>query len=136
MEINRDSYCITLSKNLNLLMKKYGKKRKQVSKDLGVPYTTYTDWVNGNAYPRLESMQMIADYFHLGVDDLQIDITENSDVMRRINAYIKLLDEANGEIVPSIRHKTLSERISEYNGEVNFYEYKWEGLIDEKLFCE
>lgn len=136
MEAIRNTYCTSLSSNLNLLMKRFGKKRKEVSKDLGVPYTTYTDWVNGNAYPKLESLHMLADYFHIGVEDLQIEITENSDVMRRINAYARLIDELRQDDIPDFKHKTLKERIAEHNGVINFYEYDWEDLIDDKLYGE
>ena len=136
MEAIRNTYCTALSNNLNLLMKKYGKRRKDVSKDLGVPYTTYTDWVNGNAYPKLENLHMLADYFHIGVDDLQMEISENSDVMRRINAYARLIDESQQVSIPDLKHKTLKERIAEYDGVINFYEYNYGGLIDERMYGE
>lgn len=61
---------IVLSKNLRELMKKYGKDRKQVCQDLGFKYTTFTDWYNGKKYPRIDKIEMLADYFGVLKSDL------------------------------------------------------------------
>lgn len=37
---------------------------------LGVKYTTFTDWVNGNAYPRIDKIEMMANFFHISKADL------------------------------------------------------------------
>ena len=30
---------------------------------LGVKYTTFTDWVKGNSYPRIDKIELMANYF-------------------------------------------------------------------------
>lgn len=40
-----------MSKNLKRYIELSGKDRKDIAKDLDVPYSTFTDWVNGNYYP-------------------------------------------------------------------------------------
>ncbi len=71
---------IVFSKNLRSLMEKIGKDRKQVCADLGFKYTTFTDWYNGNKYPRIDKIEMLADYFGVLKSDLiedKADIPQN-----------------------------------------------------------
>ena len=44
--------------------------RKQVCDDLGFKYTTFTDWYNGNKYPRIDKIEILADYFGVLKSDL------------------------------------------------------------------
>lgn len=60
----------TMSKNLNHYMKENGKSRKQICKDLGFSYSTFCDWVNGNKYPRIDKIEMLANYFGIEKSDL------------------------------------------------------------------
>ena len=40
---------------------------------LGVKYTTLTDWVNGNSYPRIDKIEMMANFFGIEKSDLVED---------------------------------------------------------------
>ncbi|SEP04074.1 helix-turn-helix domain-containing protein [Propionispora vibrioides] len=59
-----------MSKNLKFYMEKYKKDRNQVCNDLGFKYSTFTDWVNGNKYPRIDKIEMLANYFGIQKSDL------------------------------------------------------------------
>ena len=59
--------------NLKRLMERRGVSRQDLSKILGVSYFTLSDWVNGKKYPRMDKVEMLADYF--GV--LKSDLIEN-----------------------------------------------------------
>ena len=61
---------IVFSNNLRSLMEARGKDRKQVCNDLGFKYTTFTDWYNGNKYPRIDKIELLADYFGVLKSDL------------------------------------------------------------------
>ena len=63
------------SRNLRALMQRFGKSRNQVCDDLGFKYTTFNDWYNGNKYPRINKIEMLADYFHVLKSDLIEDKT-------------------------------------------------------------
>ena len=39
--------------------------RYQLADALDVKYTTLTDWINGNSYPRIDKIEMIANYFNV-----------------------------------------------------------------------
>ena len=51
------------SKNLKYYIERAGKDRSQVCEDLGFKYSTFTDWINGNKYPRIDKIEMLANYF-------------------------------------------------------------------------
>ncbi len=58
------------SRNLRALMDRFGKDRSQVCADLGVKYTTFADWYNGNKYPRIDKIERLAQYFGVLKSDL------------------------------------------------------------------
>ena len=66
----------TLSKNLRKYIEMSGKDRKEVARALGVPYSTVTDWVNANKYPRINNIEKIAEYFGVSKSDLIEDFEQ------------------------------------------------------------
>ena len=60
----------TMAKNLQRLMKESEKTRMDVCKDLGIKYTTFTDWIKAKTYPRIDRIEMLAQYFHVSKSDL------------------------------------------------------------------
>ena len=36
-----------------------------MSDALGVKYTTFTDWVKGNSYPRIDKIELMENYFQM-----------------------------------------------------------------------
>lgn len=58
------------SKNLKYYMTINNKTRNDICKDLGFKYTTFTDWYNGNIYPRIDKIEMLANYFRIEKSDL------------------------------------------------------------------
>ena len=48
------------AKNLKKYMQLNGKTRNEVCQALGLKYTTFTDWVNGKKYPRMDKIVMLA----------------------------------------------------------------------------
>ena len=62
------------SNNLQQLMVRKGVSRKEVSEAIDVSYYTFTTWCNGTKYPRIESMELLADYFGVSVPELMGEI--------------------------------------------------------------
>ena len=58
------------SKNLRFLMNQKNKSRKQVCSDLGIKYSTFSEWLHGKKYPRIDKMEMLAQYFGVTKSDL------------------------------------------------------------------
>ncbi len=58
------------SKNLKYYMELNQKDRNDICKDLNFPYTTFAEWYNGKIYPRIDKIEMIANYFNIKKSDL------------------------------------------------------------------
>lgn len=56
--------------NLRKYMKLNGKTRRDICNDLGFSYYTFSDWVNGKKYPRMDKVEMLAHYFGILKSDL------------------------------------------------------------------
>lgn len=77
------------SANLRYYMELNNKSRTDICNALGFKYTTITDWVNGNKYPRIDKIEMLAKYFGIEKSDLieeHIPPTEDDE-------YTALLEE-------------------------------------------
>ena len=68
-----------MAKNIQYYMDKYGKTRQDMCEALGVKYTTFTDWVKGNSYPRIDKIELMANYFGISKADLVEDHNHLSD---------------------------------------------------------
>lgn len=70
-----------LARNLKKFIAKSGKDRATIADDLGFPYSTLTDWVNGKKYPRINNVEKLAAYFEVSKSDL----IENFEEKRKDN---------------------------------------------------
>lgn len=61
---------ITMSNNLKKYLKINNVSRNQLSESLGISYSTISDWINGKAYPRIDKIEMMANYFGINKSDL------------------------------------------------------------------
>ena len=61
------------AKNLKYYMELNHKDRNDVCRDLEIPYTTFAEWYNGNIYPRIDKIQILANYFDIKKSDLVED---------------------------------------------------------------
>ena len=55
--------------NLKVVMKERKINRVKLAKDLNIPYTTLCDWCTGRIFPKIEKIEMIANYFNLPTSD-------------------------------------------------------------------
>ena len=56
--------------NLKRYMELKGRSRNDISEALGISYYTVSDWVNGKKYPRMDKVEMLANYFGIQKSDL------------------------------------------------------------------
>ena len=59
-----------MSKNLKYYIEKSGKDRRELAETWGFPYSTVTEWINGRKYPRIDRIEIMADYFGILKSDL------------------------------------------------------------------
>ena len=96
-----------MAKNIRHYMEKYNKTRQEMCDALGVKYTTFTDWVKGNSYPRIDKIELMANYFGISKADLVEDRNDDSSLSARDERDIaKMLmfdgDPASPEAINSI----------------------------------
>ena len=68
--------------------------RKDVADVLGISYFTVTDWVNGKKFPRMDKVELLANYFGVLKSDL-IEEASNANSLITVNVTEdeqKLLD--------------------------------------------
>ena len=76
------------SKNLKYYIEKSGKDRRELSEIWGFPYSTVTEWVNGKKYPRIDRIEIMADYFGILKSDLIEQKTEEHREMQQKNSIL------------------------------------------------
>ena len=65
-----DDSKVIFSRNLTRYMEQEGKSRVEICHALGISYYTLTDWIKGKKMPRMNKVQMLAEYFSIKVSDL------------------------------------------------------------------
>lgn len=103
--------------NLQRYMDINGKSRKEVSEAIGVSYYTFTDWVKGKKYPRMDKVEKLASYFGILKSDLIEEKTEEHRQMQKKNDTLTDIvlrlrsDDIFLEAVESL-HKMDSDKLS------------------------
>lgn len=60
----------TMSNNLQFYIKQSGRSQKELAEMVGVAYSTFNDWVKGKKYPRIDKIEMLANFFRIQKSDL------------------------------------------------------------------
>ena len=78
-----------MAKNIRRYMVAQDKSRNDICEALDIAYTTFSDWINGNKYPRIDKIEMLANYFGVSKSDLVEEpvAEETSTKARRIPVY-------------------------------------------------
>lgn len=98
------------ARNLKYYMAVNNKTRKEICSALGFSYYTFTDWVNGKKYPRMDKVEMLANYFGILKSDLIEDKTAEeaekpimddglSEGQRKLIAFAKTVPESKAEMI-------------------------------------
>lgn len=80
-----------MSDNIVRLMKIKNVTRNQMSDELNVSYTTLTDWINGNTYPRIDKIELMSNYFGVSKSEL-VEPHLADDVANKISATVTKLN--------------------------------------------
>lgn len=66
-----------MAKNIKKYLDRMGKNQTDLARDLNIPETTVSNWMKGNTYPRIDKIQLMADYFGIYRSDLTEDKPNN-----------------------------------------------------------
>jgi repressor LexA len=59
-----------MAENLRYYVERSGKTQKDMAEILGVSTSTFNDWMLGKKYPRIDKIEMMANYFKIMKSDL------------------------------------------------------------------
>lgn len=93
-----------MAANIQRLMERKGRTRTEVCEDLGIKYTTFTDWVKGKTYPRIDKIELMANYFGVSKSEL-VERSEPDDPHGTV---------AGTSMAPPLLASRLSEIAAEY----------------------
>lgn len=77
-ENNADLNKKIFAKNFNYYLTINKKSQANIVEDLNITASTVSDWANGKKYPRVDKMQLLADYFSI----LKSDLTEEHEATK------------------------------------------------------
>ena len=84
-----------MAKNIRYYMEKKGLNAKDFSIELNFKYSTVLDWLNAKTYPRIDKIEMMANYFKIEKSDLVEDKNkekENIDIANMVNDLMENLN--------------------------------------------
>lgn len=84
-----------MAKNIRYYMEKKGLNAKDFSIELNFKYSTVLDWLNAKTYPRIDKIEMMANYFNIEKSDLVEDKNkqkENIDISNMVNDLMENLN--------------------------------------------
>ena len=105
---NKDVFATNLKKQMELK----GKSRNDISNALGISYFTVTDWVKGKKYPRMDKVEMLANYFGIQKSELiedqknkpspeEIELNEGEQLL--LELFRKIPEDKQGLVLQMIR---------------------------------
>ena len=68
----------TFAKNLSYYLDKCGRDQKEVAEVVGVAPSTFNEWIKAKKYPRIDKIEILANYFGILKSDLIEDKKEKS----------------------------------------------------------
>lgn len=79
-----------LAENLSRYVEISGKSKRALAEEFGVAYSTFNDWTNGKKYPRIDKIEMMANYFGILKSDL-IEEKKIGDIPEEADFHAKIL---------------------------------------------
>ena len=80
-----------MAKNIRHYMGVFNVTQTEICNTLGIKMPTFSDWVNAKSYPRIDKIELLANYFDISKADL---VEERSSLATRDNRDIeKILDQ-------------------------------------------
>lgn len=79
-----------MAKNLKFYLNSCGKTQKEMAEIINVPPSTFNNWMRGLKYPRIDKIELLANYFGISKSDLiedkkapstEITLTEGEEML-------------------------------------------------------
>lgn len=102
------------AKNLAYYVKLSGKDQRVIAEDIGVAPSTFNEWIKGKKYPRIDKIEILANYFGILKSSLIEETDEKKESPSDLQltegekALIKLLRRVPAAEQPIVIEKILS----------------------------
>ena len=108
-----------LARNLKRYMQESGKSQKEIAEVVGVSAPTFNEWINAKKYPRIDKIQIMADYFGIKKsdlieekisDDLQNKNDIATDIVQRLSSdkefceFVLLINKLDNKQMSSVKN--------------------------------
>lgn len=87
----------TMAANLSYYVERSGKTQKELAEIVGVAASTFNDWLKAKKYPRIDKIEILADYFGILKSDLieerakeRVEMQKNNDVITDIIVRMRM----------------------------------------------
>jgi transcriptional regulator with XRE-family HTH domain len=80
-----------MAKNLRYYIDRSGKTQKDVAEAIGVPPSTFNAWLKAKKYPRIDKIEMLANYFGIKKSDLIEEKTIASDPVGMAERHFEII---------------------------------------------
>ena len=74
-----------MAKNLRYYVERSGKTQRELCEIFGVATSTFNDWMKAKKYPRIDKIEIMANYFRILKSDLIEEKTEEHKKMQKKN---------------------------------------------------
>ena len=95
----------TMANNIKRFMDEKGVTRRDLCDKLGFKYSTVTDWINAEKYPRIDKIEAMANFFGVSKADLVepaepqkpvLTDRDERDIQKKLKSIIDDLDPSSG----------------------------------------
>lgn len=91
--MSEDTIRQTFSRNLKMYLDKNEKQPVDLVNDLNIPFSTVSNWINGQKMPRMGKVELLAQYLHVEKTDLLEDKTVTQIIPRvKYDSLIEIID--------------------------------------------
>ena len=102
-----------MARNILFYMEQKGVDRMEICDKLGIKYTTFVDWVSAKTYPRIDKIELMANFFGIDKSDLIEDKEPIPEDLIIINRAAKNMTPENRKKLIDIARAAFAEDFSE-----------------------
>jgi repressor LexA len=113
--MSEDEYEIIFSKNLKHYLEEAGKTQTDLINDLNLSSSTVSNWCTAQKMPRMNKVQMLADYLGIEKSDLIENKIEKNDIT--YNDMIKIYTRGKNNLTSEEKIKLAQIILADRNGE-------------------
>lgn len=101
------------AENLQSLISSRGISRRKVSDDLNIPYSSISSWLQADAYPRIDKIELLSKYFNVSKSRL-VESNKQSTSTSTVDEALDNLVAFNGKPVSDHDRAVLKGLIESY----------------------